>query len=34
MTWPYFWQQTEYVMGGGATDFMLLAMAADHILNH
>ena len=33
-TWPYFWQQTEYVMGEGATDFMLLAMAADHILNH
>ena len=32
-TWPYFWQQTEYVMGGGATDFMLLAMAADHLFN-
>ncbi len=31
--WPYFWQQTEYVMGGGATDFMLLAMAADYLLN-
>ncbi len=31
--WPYFWQQTEYVMGGGATDFMLLTMAADRILN-
>jgi endoglucanase len=31
--WPYFWQQTEYVMGGGATDFMLLAMAADRLLN-
>ena len=31
--WPYFWQQTEYVMGGGATNFMLLAMAADHLLN-
>ena len=31
--WPYFWQQAEYVMGGGATDFMLLAMAADKILN-
>ena len=30
--WPYFWQQTEYVMGGGATDFMLLAMAADRLL--
>lgn len=32
-TWPFFWQQTEYVMGGGATDFMLLAMAADHLFN-
>jgi hypothetical protein len=32
-TWPYFWQQTEYVMGGGATDFMLLAMAADNLMN-
>jgi hypothetical protein len=32
-TWPYFWQQTEYVMGGGAMDFMILAMAADNVLN-
>jgi endoglucanase len=31
--WPYFWQQTEYVMGGGATNFMLLAMAADYLFN-
>jgi hypothetical protein len=31
--WPYFWQQTEYVMGGGAADFILLAMAADRLLN-
>lgn len=31
--WPYFWQQTEYVMGGGTTDFMILAMAADRLLN-
>ncbi len=27
--WPYFWQQSEYVMGGGATDYMFLALAAD-----
>jgi hypothetical protein len=33
-TWPFFWQQTEYVMGGGGTDFMLLAMAADYLLNN
>ncbi len=32
-TWPYLWQQTEYVMGGGTTDFMLLAMAADNVFN-
>ena len=31
--WPFFWQQTEYVMGGGTVDFMLLAMAADRLLN-
>jgi endoglucanase len=31
--WPYFWQQTEYVIGGGATNFMLLAMAADYLFN-
>jgi len=28
--WPYFWQQREYVMGGGATNFMFLALAAQH----
>lgn len=32
--WPYFWQQREYVMGGGATNFMLLAMAGDYLFNH
>jgi hypothetical protein len=26
--WPYFWQQREYVMGGGAENFMFLALAA------
>jgi len=30
---PYLWQQAEYVMGGGATHFMLLALAADQVLN-
>lgn len=29
--WPYFWQQGEYVMGGGATNFMFLALAADRL---
>jgi len=31
--WPYFWQQAEYVMGGGATNFMFLVLAADNLLN-
>jgi len=26
--WPYFWQQREYVMGGGETNYMFLALAA------
>ncbi len=30
--WPYFWQQTEYVMGGGATHFMFLVLAANNLL--
>jgi len=25
--WPFFWQQTEYVMGGGATNYMFLVLA-------
>lgn len=29
---PYLWQQAEYVLGGGATNFMFLALAADHLL--
>ncbi len=31
--WPYLWQQTEYIIGGGALDYMLLVMAADYLLN-
>ncbi|NQU86267.1 MAG: glycoside hydrolase family 9 protein, partial [Mariniphaga sp.] len=31
--WPYFWQQTEYVMGGGATHFMFLVLAANDLLS-
>lgn len=27
--WPYFWQQTEYVMGGGETNYMFLVLAVD-----
>ncbi len=28
--WPYFWQQREYVMGGGETNYMFLVLAAAH----
>ena len=27
--WPFFWQQTEYVMGGGATNYMFLVLAVE-----
>ncbi len=27
--WPYFWQQSEYVMGGGETNYMFLVLAAE-----
>jgi hypothetical protein len=30
--WPYFWQQTEYVLGGGSTNFMFLVLAAKDVL--
>jgi endoglucanase len=33
MKWPFFWQQGEYVLGGGTTDYLFLILAADHILN-
>jgi hypothetical protein len=33
LTWPYLWQQTEYVLGGGTTDYIFLVLAADHVLN-
>jgi endoglucanase len=28
-TWPFLWQQTEYVMGGGATNYMFLVLAVN-----
>ncbi|MGE5859817.1 MAG: glycoside hydrolase family 9 protein [Ignavibacteria bacterium] len=31
--WPYIWQQSEYIIGGGALDYMLLVMSADYLLN-
>jgi endoglucanase len=30
---PYLWQQTEYVVGGGASNFMFLVIAADQLLS-
>ena len=32
-TWPFFWQQTEYVLGRGTMDYLLLVLAADRVLN-
>jgi endoglucanase len=29
LEWPFLWQQTEYVLGGGTTDYLFLALAAD-----
>lgn len=31
--WPFFWQQTEYVMGGGATNYMFLVLAVNDLYN-
>ena len=33
LEWPFLWQQTEYVLGGGTTDYLILAMAADQLMN-
>ncbi len=32
LEWPFLWQQTEYVMGGGSTNFLFLVLAAEHTL--
>jgi hypothetical protein len=33
LDWPFLWQQQEYVMGGGATNFMFLVLASQQLLN-
>ncbi|WP_339651192.1 glycoside hydrolase family 9 protein [uncultured Salegentibacter sp.] len=33
LEWPFLWQQTEYVLGGGTTDYLFLVLAADKLLN-
>ena len=30
--WPFLWQQVEYVMGGGATNFMFIVLATKQTL--
>ncbi|PWT87737.1 MAG: glycoside hydrolase [Blastocatellia bacterium] len=30
---PFLWQQGEYVLGGGSSNFMFLVLAADQVLN-
>jgi hypothetical protein len=30
--WSFLWQQTEYVLGGGGTNFMFLVLASDQLL--
>jgi endoglucanase len=32
-SFPFLWQQSEYVLGGGATNFVFLTLAADKMLN-
>lgn len=34
LEWPFLWQQTEYVLGGGTTDYIFLVLAADQLLNN
>ena len=33
LEWPFLWQQTEYVLGGGTTDYLVLVLAADQVLS-
>ena len=33
LEWPYLWQQTEYVLGGGSSNYMFLVLAANKLLN-
>jgi mannose/cellobiose epimerase-like protein (N-acyl-D-glucosamine 2-epimerase family) len=33
LPFPYLWQQGEYVLGGGTTDYLFLVLAANHVLN-
>jgi hypothetical protein len=33
LDWPYLWQQQEYVMGGGSSNYMFLVLAASQLLS-
>ncbi|MBS1918610.1 MAG: glycoside hydrolase family 9 protein [Bacteroidetes bacterium] len=33
LPFPYLWQQGEYVLGGGTTDYLFLVLAANKVLN-
>lgn len=33
LTWPFLWQQTEYVLGGGSSHYMFLVLAAIKLLS-
>lgn len=33
LTFPFLWQQTEYVLGGGSSHYMFLVLAAQSFLN-
>ncbi len=33
LAFPYLWQQGEYVLGGGTTDYLFLVLAANKVLN-
>lgn len=33
LEWPYLWQQTEYVLGGGSSHYMFLVLAVRDLLN-
>lgn len=32
LEWPFLWQQAEYVLGGGTSDYLFLILAAQHEL--
>ena len=32
LEWPYLWQQTEYVLGGGSSHYMFLVLAVQNLL--